>query len=222
MKIASNQWKHIIVQNAAKLGITVDPQQVEQFARHALLLMEWNRTTNLTAIVDPEQLAVKHYLDSIAPLAHIPAKGPLLDVGTGGGFPGIPLKIMRPDQSMTLIDSVRKKISFIKHSIRQLSLEKIHALQVRVEDLGRRSDYAHRFHGILCRAFADPGNILPKVSSLLAKGGRLLMYLGPGADFSNGTVSTHFERTRYQIEIIEYILPISGDKRKIAILRSIP
>ena len=129
MQIGSDLWRQLIVKGAAEYDIDVTPLQADQFARHAGLLLEWNRKINLTAIVDPVQVAVKHYLDALIPLTHIPHDGPLLDVGTGAGFPGLVLKIMRPDQPMALIDGSRKKISFIKTIIRQLGLPQIEAIQ---------------------------------------------------------------------------------------------
>jgi hypothetical protein len=112
----SSEWKKMVLRGARQLGIVLTPGQLDCFAQHATLLLEWNRKINLTAIVDPAEMAVKHYLDAIAPIKHIPLQGHLLDIGTGGGFPGIPLKVMRPDQPMTLIDGVRKKISFVKQA----------------------------------------------------------------------------------------------------------
>lgn len=98
------------------------------------LLLKWNKTYNLTAITQPEEIRVKHFEDSLVPLPFLPAKGRILDIGTGAGFPGIPIKIERPQLDVILLDSQRKKISFCEAAIRELALEKISACRGRAED----------------------------------------------------------------------------------------
>jgi 16S rRNA (guanine527-N7)-methyltransferase len=179
MRIGSDEWLTLVQDGAAQLGVTVHRQQAEQFSRHARWLMEWNRKINLTAITDPREVAIKHYVDAIAPLDHIPDRGHLLDIGTGGGFPGIPLKIMRPGQTMTLIDSVRKKVNFVRHVIRQMPLEGIEALHTRAEALVD-GPMGGRFDIIVCRAVSDHRTVLTQARPLLAPGGRMIFYQGPG------------------------------------------
>src|SRR4030042_3426638 len=133
MKIGSDGWKQFLIRGAAERGISIERLQVDQFAVHASELMAWNRKMNLTAITDPVEVAVKHYLDSIAAYRLISESSRILDVGTGGGFPGIPLKILIPELHLTLIDSTLKKIHFLKHIIRTLKLRQTEAIQARVE-----------------------------------------------------------------------------------------
>ena len=135
MVIGSKQWKRLIQTGAAELGISVPDIAVNCFAVHGRELFQWNRKVNLTAITEPYQVAIKHYLDAIVPATVLPRQASLLDIGSGGGFPGIPLKIMLPSLSVTLIDAARKKINFLKHAIRTLALDDIIAIQVRAEDL---------------------------------------------------------------------------------------
>ena len=135
MEIGSDKWKRIIFSGADDLNISVDSTQVDQFTIHARELLRWNQKINLTAVTDPLNVAVKHYLDSIAPANILPRAGSLLDIGTGGGFPGIPLKILLPSLSVTLIDASRKKVSFLKHAGRALGLSDLKVLHIRAEDL---------------------------------------------------------------------------------------
>jgi len=135
MEIGSDKWKRIILSGAGEVNISVDSTQVDQFAIHARELLRWNQKINLTAVTDPLSVAVKHYLDSIAPAKILPHAGSLLDIGTGGGFPGIPLKILLPSLSVTLIDASRKKVSFLKHAGRTLGLRDFKVLHIRAEDL---------------------------------------------------------------------------------------
>ena len=233
----SSQWIEMVLNGARVLDITLDRTQTALFARHAALLLEWNRKINLTAIVEPAQMAVKHYLDAIAPLNYIPAEGRLLDIGTGAGFPGIPLKIMRPQQPMTLIDGVRKKISFVKHTIRQLGLQNIEAFQIRAEALPKIGDGDEilRFSGekrnisspspilynvIVCRALTDLQAVIALAGPLLAENGRIVAYQGPGQ--GDKPDSAHAERwPGYQVHSYNYRLPILGVSRAVTIVQKV-
>ena len=222
MEIASGKWRALISQGAAAFGLTVSDPQAIQFSRHARLLADWNRKINLTAITDPVQVAIKHFLDAIAPLNHIPCNGRLLDIGTGGGFPGIPLKIMRPDQPMTLIDSVRKKITFVKSVIRELGLEEIEALHARAEQLGCDAAYAAKFDVIVCRALADPRAVVRLALPLLTAKGCIVIYQGPGAGPQDSADLFQQNRTqRFELSTVTYQLPILGDDRAVCILKAV-
>ncbi len=205
------------------MGLTVSRLQAVQFARHGQLLMEWNRKINLTSITDPIQVAVKHYLDAIAPLNHIPAEGRLLDIGTGGGFPGIPLKIMRPRQTMTLIDSVRKKINFVKHVLRQLGLDRIDALHTRAEALAPDSVHAHKYEVIVSRALADLNAAAQMAVPLLSGEGCVVTYHGPrdASQYADSQFSTLIKDrlVRFHLSIVSYQLPYLGDQRSVSILK---
>lgn len=133
----SSEWAHILVEGARTMGMCLERSQIAQFAIHAKELMAWNRFANLTAITDPVEIAVKQFLDTLPLYPLLPRVSRVLDIGSGGGFPGIPLKIMRPDLEMTLIDASRKKVSFQKHIIRTLALKDIEARHVRAEELRR-------------------------------------------------------------------------------------
>jgi 16S rRNA (guanine527-N7)-methyltransferase len=135
MEIGSSQWTNIIRQGTQTLGVDVSPEQANRFSAHARELIKWNRKINLTAITDPFEIAVKHYVDSIAAATIIPPNISMLDIGSGGGFPGIPIKIVIPGLTVMLVDASRKKVSFLKHICRTLKLDKIDACQIRGEDI---------------------------------------------------------------------------------------
>jgi len=223
MEIGSEKWMDFVLEGAAQLGLRVSPVQAAQFGRHGQLLMEWNRNINLTAITDPTQVAIKHYLDAIAPLSHIPSEGRLLDIGTGGGFPGIPLKIMRPAQAMTLIDSVRKKINFVKSVIRQLRLDQIEALHTRAEELWLQSVHAHNYEVIVSRALADLNVVVHMAMPLLADNGCIVAFQGPRGTgrYPDGRFSTMIKDRLYRFQLLTftYKLPLLGDDRSVSILK---
>jgi len=220
MEIGSIEWVRLVQEGASQLGVAVTPSQAEQFARHGQWMLAWNRKINLTAIIDPKAVAIKHFVDAIAPLHHIPDEGHLLDIGTGGGFPGIPLKIMRPRQPMTLIDSVRKKINFVKHVIRQMALNNIEALHTRAETLLKAGGQG-RYSVIVCRALADMTVAVELAAPLLSASGSIVVYQGrqgidDSADPANCRVVVGGQR--FQHSVISYPLPFLGDSRSVAIL----
>jgi 16S rRNA (guanine527-N7)-methyltransferase len=221
MEIGSDKWIDLVQDGACQLGLKISQAQVFLFAQHGRWLMEWNRKINLTTITDAAQVAVKHYLDAIAPIHHIPAQGNLLDIGTGGGFPGIPLKIMRPEQPMTLIDSVRKKVNFIKHVIRQLSLRDIEALHTRAETLSQQNSGQRRYPIVICRALADLNVAVRLAAPLLTPKGSIILYQGPrdSADPNSRTADIFsLDGSTYRRTTITYTLPVFGDARRVTIL----
>ena len=155
MQIGSKEWSDLIIDGAATFDIVLDHSHTDQFAIHAAELVKWNRKINLTTITNPLEVAVKHVLDSLTAARLITPGKILLDIGSGGGFPGIPLKVLMPSLSVTLIDASRKKISFLKHVIRSLKLNNIEALHIRAEDLAADATYAQSYDVIISRALSS-------------------------------------------------------------------
>jgi 16S rRNA (guanine527-N7)-methyltransferase len=155
MQIGSDEWSRLIIEGAGAWGLELKSDHTRLFARHAEQLLKWNQVTNLTAITHPRDVAISHFLDSLIPAVLIPAHSGLLDVGSGGGFPGLPLHIVVPGLRTTLVDSSRKKVSFLRQVIRELRLERIQALQARVQDLSALSEgHAEGYDVIISRAFS--------------------------------------------------------------------
>ena len=123
----------------AALYPALTEEQADRFGRYYTLLVEWNRTRNLTAITEPEAVAEKHFFDSLAAAPLLPAAARCIDVGTGAGFPGIPLLIVRPDLAMTLLDALQKRIDFLQAALEALGLA-AQCLHLRAEDAGPAPD----------------------------------------------------------------------------------
>jgi 16S rRNA (guanine527-N7)-methyltransferase len=154
--------------------------QIEVCHRHLALLKKWNEVVNLTAITESKEMWVKHVLDSLVVVPFLPPKGsPLrfLDVGTGGGFPGVPLAIARPDINFVLLDSNSKKIKFLTQTKITLGLTNIFPLHARVEEF--RVPEEERFDGIVSRAFASLADMVEKTSPLLLPTGKFYAMKGP-------------------------------------------
>ena len=228
MEIGSPDWENVIVEGARSLGLTVQSGQADQFAAHALILKEWNQKINLTAIASPMDMAVKHFLDSIIASRFIKPDSRLLDVGSGAGFPGIPLKVMIPSLNVTLVDATRKKVSFLNHVIRQLHLSGITAIHSRIEDL--QQEWEGRFDVIACRAFSSLGDFAEKSMPLLAPDCLLLAFKGKDFAIDLDQVSTQKgsevflvagkdNQTEFQMKLMSFKLPFLNLSRTLILLR---
>lgn len=131
------------------------PELEDSFLRYRQELLEWNTRFNLTAIKDPEEILVKHFLDSLSLLTVFPREeAALLDIGTGPGFPGLPLKIARPQWRVTLIEATNKKVTFLRHMVETLSLKNVEIIHGRAEELGHKPGYRSTFDLVTARAVA--------------------------------------------------------------------
>ena len=146
---------NLLVSDAEKLGISLTDEQIKLFERLAELLVEQNKTMNLTAITDPDGIAVKHFADSISALSayDFAENAKVLDVGTGAGFPSIPLLIARPDLEMTMIDSTAKKLKYVSSTVETLGLT-AEVLHTRAEEAGQSKQYREKFDIVCSRAVA--------------------------------------------------------------------
>ncbi len=182
----SGKWREIFCstlrRGARDLGVSLTDVQIHQMACHAAELEKWNRRINLTAIKGPEDVAWKHFLDAVAigPFIHS-TSGRFLDMGTGGGFPGLPVKLLNPEIRMVLMDASQKKIHFLRHVIRMIGIDGIEAIHGRMERLHNDASYAGRFHGILARGLADLERLADLAAPLLAPSGVVYALKSPGA-----------------------------------------
>ncbi len=149
--------REIFEKGLMDLEFKIDNNIVEKFSIYSSLLVEWNEKMNLTAVTEPSEISVKHFLDSIAPLSVLDLRenSKVIDVGTGAGFPGVPIKIMRSDIDLTLLDSLNKRINFLKEVSEKICLEKISFVHGRAEDLGKDKEYREKYDYAVSRAVAN-------------------------------------------------------------------
>lgn len=140
-----------------KLNIEITQKQLDNFSLYSKHLVECNKNINLTAITDDDGISIKHFLDCILLLKYvdIPKDSSVADIGTGAGFPGLPIKIMREDVSMCLIDSLNKRVNFLNELKEQLSLDTLSCIHARAEDLSRDKNYRESFDFVVSRAVAN-------------------------------------------------------------------
>ena len=139
-----DEFKDELIIQAKKIDVILDEEQIQKFYKYMELLLEWNEKINLTAIVEPRDVILKHFVDSLTICKELQKNKTLADIGTGAGFPGIPVKILRPDLDITLIDSLNKRVNFLTMVIEALKLEKIIALHGRIEDFGKNKKYSKK------------------------------------------------------------------------------
>ena len=156
-------------------GLDCSEKQEQAFETYFRLLTDWNERINLTAITEHDEVMSKHFADSVLPLREIPEGASLCDVGTGAGFPGIPLKILRPDLKLTLVDSLNKRILFLEEVVRELGLAQVKCLHARAEDLGQGVS-RETFDVVTSRAVARLNTLCEYALPLVRVGGRFLAY----------------------------------------------
>ena len=172
--------RKIINDGVAKMGLSIDENKTENLICYSNLLKEWNEKMNLTAITDDEGIATKHFLDSMTALLTGKVEGRVADVGCGAGFPGMVLKIMKPDIDLYLIDSLKKRLTFLDAVIDELSLDGVQAHHGRAEDVARQM--RESFDTVVSRAVANMTVLSELCLPFVKVGGYLLALKGPLAD----------------------------------------
>ncbi|ACH41046.1 MAG: hypothetical protein ACD_75C01783G0001 [uncultured bacterium] len=209
--------KDLLKKGAAELGVQLDSAQLESLNLFAEELKKWNRKINLTAITGDEDIALKHLVDSLSLLKAVRCPGRLLDIGSGGGFPCIPVKIVQPDLEMVSVDAVVKKISFQKQAVRLLNLTGFTALHVRAETLAQ--EYGASFDWVVSRAFSDIPSFVAMALPVLKPEGRIVAMKGrSAAEEVEGAKDKLDALGAGVLEIIDFALPGTGDARSLVII----
>ncbi len=207
--------KQLLIEGSKVFGIHLDVKMVEAFDLYLKELLKWNQKINLTAIRTEKGIVLKHFLDSLSAFPYLSKTASLLDIGSGAGFPGIPLRIVRPSLKITLIDSVRKKIDFQRHIIRMLGLKDTEAIHGRIQDKEILQSMTGRFDAVISRAFSDLQTLRLLAFPFLKKGGILLAMKGELDEKEIGHLSKR-EDTQYRLQgTVSFFLPKSSFKRSI-------
>jgi len=206
----------------AEWEINIDDERLGMFNRYMELLLEWNEKMNLTAITDPEKIVIDHFIDSISPLKlNIIKNGQyVIDVGTGAGFPGLPLKIMMPEIKIVLLDSLSKRIKFLERVIEDLQLKELQIIHGRAEEYGQKEEFREKFDVVVSRAVA-PLRVLTEFCIPFAKiDGYLISYKGPAADDELIQAQNAFKELKVdKVKIEEVDIPYSERQHKLIIIQ---
>ena len=194
------------------MGIAVSPAQREKLAAHLELIAKWNRVHNLTAIRETSQMVVLHLLDSLSVLAQLEGARNIADVGTGPGFPGIPVAITRPDARVTLIESSHKKCAFLQQAMTELGLDNVAIACERVEHFAPEE----KFDAVISRAFSDLPDFVEQARHLVAPGGKLIAMKGvyPFDELAR------VPRTHRVAQVLELHVPTLEAKRHVVVLEA--
>ena len=166
----------VFLEGLRQLGLQVTERQLDQFLRYQQELLDWNTRINLTAITDAEEVSIKHFLDSLALLmVYERPSARLLDIGAGAGFPGLPLKIMRPQWQVVLLEATGKKVAFLQHIIETLELKDVVALHGRAEELAHKAGYRASFDVVTARAVASLPMLLEYAAPFCRVGGQIIL-----------------------------------------------
>lgn len=203
-----------------KENLSVSMEQYESFKKYAALLVEWNQKMNLTAITDPYGITVKHFLDSVLPLKflNIPENASLIDVGTGAGFPGLPLKIMRPDIVLTLLDSLNKRVNFLSEVCKALDLD-VSCIHARAEEFGRNENYRGQYDFAAARAVAPMPVLTEYCLPYIKIGGTFAALKGRSENYKESENAVKILGGEIS-NVTEYFLP-DGDGRVLICVRKI-
>lgn len=205
----TERFESRLVQSARKAGLTLESDQIRCLTAHARELISWNKKMNLTAIRTPELIAEKHFVDALAVSRFFTDEKRVMDMGSGGGFPAIPLKVMHPEISFVLADAVRKKVTFLNHVIRTLGLKDIRAEHARVEDMARDRELAGTFDAVVSRGFARLETFASLALPMLRPGGAIWALKGEGGA---GEITPGLE-SRFHIRMDQYCLPFEKAER---------
>ncbi len=203
-------------------GLEISDQQLHQFDQYYEMLIEKNKVMNLTAITEPDEVMVKHFFDSAILLKYvdIPIGAKFLDLGTGAGFPGIPLKIMRPDLKITLADSLNKRILFLQDVIEALGLTQIEAIHGRAEELSRNKMYREKYDFVVSRAVANLSTLSEYCIPFVKVGGNFISYKAAGAreeiDSSSHALK---ELTSSVTDTYSFDLPMDAGERNLIVIK---
>lgn len=208
-----------LIEKAKQIGVKVTEEQAQSFQTYMELLLEWNEKINLTAIKEPEEIVEKHFVDSLTLLSSCTVKqgARLIDVGTGAGFPGIPLKIVRPDIELTLLDSLNKRLNFLGEVCEALRLKSIR-IHRRAEEAGLDKKMRESYDIVVARAVA-PLNVLSEYCIPLVKmKGIFIAMKGPGAQEELSAAEQALELLGgTDVELIPITLPQAGERNLIVV-----
>ena len=213
------RFEEEMLEKSKILGVRFSVEQIEQFYRYMNLLIEWNEKMNLTAITEPKEIILKHFIDSITILKYIDDNSKLVDVGTGAGFPGVPLSIMNPTLKITLVDSLNKRLIFLQEVVKELNLKNIEIVHARAEEFGQNKNCREKFDIATSRAVANLSTLSEYLVPLVKIDGKIISMKASNAKEEINDAKKAIEVLGGKIEKIEeFDLPESDIGRTIIII----
>lgn len=216
--------REILKNGLNELNIAIDDIKIDKFEKYKDLLIEWNKNINLTAIEDEKEIYIKHFIDSVSTLTtgYIKNTDKIIDVGTGAGFPGIPLKLCIDNLNLTLLDSLNKRINFLKEVCASINLESVEFIHGRAEDFGQDINYREKYDIATARAVAGLPILLELCVPFIKLGGYFICLKGPSLNEELKESKKAMEVLGVEfVEKIDIGLPYTDIKHKILILKKV-
>jgi 16S rRNA (guanine527-N7)-methyltransferase len=212
----------LLAETAAACGLPLDARQLDQFATYSQELRRWNARVNLTAITDEHQIVTRHFLDSLrCALSWGASPNSLIDVGTGAGFPGLPLKILRPSVRLTLVESIEKKAAFLRHVAAELQLNNVDVVVARAEAVGHDVAHRERYDLATARAVAELRVLAEYCLPLCRVGGRFLAPKGIQIEGEVQSAQAALARLGGQVAAVEDVDLPGVERRSLVVVDKI-
>lgn len=215
-----DKLKNLFIEN----NLEIDEDKIENFEKYREIMLETNKYLNLTSITEESEVNYKHFLDSILPLKYMDIKkdATIIDIGTGAGLPGLPIKFIRPDLRITLMDSLNKRIKFLQGVIDELELKDIEAVHGRAEEMGRDVKYREKYDYSISRAVSRLNTLVEYAIPFVKVGGYFISMKGPTGKEEYEEAKKGIEILGGKIEdIIEYELEYEDSKRTLIIIKKV-
>lgn len=215
------EFENIFKKECIKNNINIKEEKIKLFYDYMKYLLDWNEKINLTAIKEEKEFIVKHFVDSLSISEIVGDNKRIIDVGTGGGFPGIPLKLLNENLNVSLVDSVNKKIMVLNDIINKMKLENIEAIHTRAEDLAQNKEYREGFDMAVSRAVSNMNTLVEYLLPFVKIGGYVVCMKGPGYEEELNSSKKAIEILGGKIEDIKELKVSDELDRNIIIIKKI-
>lgn len=211
-----------LIKECENINLEISLEDANKFYKYMKLLLEWNEKINLTAITEENEVIIKHFIDSLTIYKYLNEAKSIIDVGTGAGFPGIPIKILNKEIDITLMDSLNKRINFLNEVVKNLNLERISCIHSRAEELGRDKKFREKYDVAVSRAVANMSTLVEYLLPFVKVGGMCICMKGSSIDEELKESEKAIKMIGGKVEKVEkIILPNSDYERNIVIIRKI-
>ena len=218
----NDDFKNKMIELSKKINVQLNDEQIKKYFDYMALLLDWNEKINLTAITEVDDVILKHFVDSMTVLKYIENEKSIIDVGTGAGFPGIPIAIMKKDVKITLLDSLNKRINFLNEVCRELKLNNVDTIHGRAEEIGKNKEHREKYDIAVSRAVANMSTLSEYLIPLVKIGGKCICMKGSEIEQELEQAKFAIKELGGKIEKVEkFTLPDSDMERNIIIIKKI-